>query len=202
MRSNPKRQFDYTKVLIKENSLEAFQRLDGSDSAEVSIPQGGKVGRTRTPIPEVPKKDETISADQQNKSKPNIAIPSVVKLEDAAKAAELSQKEFQVEENYIRYSYVKIYPRPEIYEATDYDLEFLKELNSNSSGKLKPGSEQITIEEFERIIEIWDAETDKGEPISLEAAQVAVQKLFKNFNRKDQISEIYIVSALCFHRLV
>lgn len=199
LRSNTRKQFDYSRPLIKEDSHESFLRLDGGgDAADTAFPEGGKVGnlRRKETVPEPIKKPEAsaVPTDPQ-KGKPNIAIPSVNKVEDQSKEAENARK-FQAEENYIRYSYVKLYPQPEIYEATDYDLEFLKELNLNSSGKLKTGSEQITREDFERMIEIWDAETDKDEPISFQKAQAAIEKVFDVNAFKDQISEIYIVSFL------
>lgn len=198
-RSSTKRQIDYSRPLLKESSLEAFLKLDAPDATtESGLPEGGKLGnlepRRKNTLPEAIKKPETSTvangATNQQKGKPNIAIPSVNKVEDEATAA---QKQFQADENYIRYSYVKFYPHPERYEATDYDLEFLKELNSNSSGKLKSDKNQITPEQFERIIEIWDAETDRDEPISLEKAQMVISKLLDVNAYKDQIGELYIV---------
>lgn len=206
LRSNAKKQFDYNKPLLKQDSYEAFLRLDSAEGTETLIADGGKVGtRRREPIPETIKKPDAAAVDG-DKNKPNIAIPMVKKVEDASKEAESHVKKFQTEENYIRYSLVKIYPHPEVYEATDYDLEFLKELNLNSSGKLKTGSEQISREDFERMIEVWDAATDKDEPISLQRAQAAVEKFFDVHLYKDHISEIYIVNCVeiekIFYRLI
>lgn len=130
---------------------------------------------------------------QAARKKENIVIPVVKKLEDPLNGLqhtdERLMKKRKTQSHYVRFSYTVFVPNPDVYEASDKDLEFLKELNEKISKNIK-NSPTINMENFEKIIEVWEHETGKDEPIALSRAHTLAEP-HHHPTVKDYVSEIY-----------
>jgi hypothetical protein len=132
---------------------------------------------------------------REARKKENIAIPVVKKLEDPLNLLQNHDdrliKKRKNQTHYVRFSYTVFVPNPDAYEASDKDLEFLKELNEKISKNIK-NSPTVSMESFEKMIELWEHETAKDEPIALSRA-LTLAEPHHHATIKDYVNEIYNV---------
>jgi len=187
-RSHARRQIDFNKPLILLDNADEFFQQDN--------PEGNDPNATGTVSTEKKRPGTDNRADgQQVKKKENIAIPIVKKLDDPLNGLQYTDerlmKKRKVQSHYIRFSYCSFVPNPDVYEATDKDLEFLKELNEKISKNIK-NSPIINMESFEKMIEAWEHATAKDDPIALSRAHTLAEP-YHHPTVKDYVTEIYNV---------
>jgi len=185
-RSHARRQIDFNKPLILLDNADEFFQQDN--------PEGNDPNATGTVSTEKKRPGTDNRADgQQVKKKENIAIPIVKKLDDPLNGLQYTDerlmKKRKVQSHYIRFSYCSFVPNPDVYEATDKDLEFLKELNEKISKNIK-NSPIINMESFEKMIEAWEHATAKDDPIALSRAHTLAEP-YHHPTVKDYVTEIY-----------
>lgn len=89
--------------------------------------------------------------------------------------------------NYVRIRKNEVLPRNDIYEATDFDLNFIEVFNKKQND-ITP----LTIEIFELLIALWENNSEKDYPISLpQAKSLIVEKIEKSLYSK--IEDVYEV---------
>jgi hypothetical protein len=88
--------------------------------------------------------------------KKTIAVPETKNDDtyyDLIKSKRQSLEELTGLKGYVRCMLEDVLPNPDLYECTDADLEFLREINFKV-----PTSQQVKVEDFERVIEVWETE--------------------------------------------
>jgi len=188
-RAHGRRQIDYTKALVKVESLDDFFKQENTEQNEVH----------HAPVSHPENKAESAST---NPKKANILIPVVKKIEEGEKTQNNGEKSYLDEKmikkrrnqlQYIRTSYKIIVPPLHLYEVSDRDLQFLKELNDKIAQKIITAS--FSLELFEKIVETWENELYKEEMLPFSRLQGSVSR-FIDGSLKDYLIEIYNVTRL------
>lgn len=180
----PRRQIDFTKVLIQVDSVDEFCQDDNNEIYEEGNPTSS--------IKKRPGVDNRGERDL-GKKKDNIIIPVVKKIDDPLGALQSSDerliKKRKQQTQYIRYTYCNPLPNPDVYEISTKDIEFLKDINDKIS-KSGKGAQPISNEVFEKIFEGWEHETAKEDPIALSRA-ITIAEPLVHASAKDSLPEIY-----------
>lgn len=124
------------------------------------IDGNGKINTTyKTRKLEAQHKDNTQPVRIDEKKlvvKKTIAVPETKNDDtyyDLIKSKRQSLEELTGLKGYVRCMLEDVLPNPDLYECTDADLEFLREINFKV-----PTSQQVKVEDFERVIEVWETE--------------------------------------------
>lgn len=198
-RTHTRRQIDVNKPLIKVESADEFFNKENEEGESVlgneKISAGGEFKKKSTSTAEtLPDASIPIPAPK----KQEIIIPVTKTVEEALKAIpefeEILHKKRKFQTHYVRVSYIHPQPNPNIYEPSDKDLQFLKELNEKVP-KSSKGSNEITSANFAKTFEIWEMATDKNSVISLTEAQTKVDSIYPAAV-KDVVPKIYEVKLL------
>jgi len=191
-RGHGRRQFDTQKMLIKVESADEFFNKENDEISESITFQGanGKIKKENTLT-------ETTTDSVPAPKKQEIVIPIAKQVEDPLKQKpeyeEVLYKKRKLQNHYIRIDYCNPKPSPDIYEPTDKDLQFIKELNEKLP-KTSRGStaQEITMQTFANTIEAWEHATEKGDAIPLSKAVGLVEPQYAGV-LKECPSKIYDV---------
>jgi len=195
-----KQQPDLSKPIIKIDSAEEFFNKENDESSDIinheraaSFNSNGKFKKENTII-ETPA-ESTIPIPAPKKQE--IIIPIAKPIEDAQRAApeydDVLYKKRKFQTHYIRVDYCNSIPTPDVYEPTDKDLQFIKELNEKLP-KAPRGSTsiEISMQNFARTIEAWENTTGKGDTVPPTKAVAMVEAQYPGV-LKDCPSKIYEV---------
>ena len=199
-RGHARRQIDTSKPLIKVESADDFYNKENEEAGDVMHHERSS---SLNSMGDLKKKNAAEAADSNTLNGPSlkkneIIIPVSKEVEEAIQASVnldvLFFRKRKTQSHYVRIDYCQLVPCPDIYEPTDKDLQFIKELNDKISKSSKSPNE-ITAQNFSKILEAWENLTDKGDIISLNRALTAVENSYPPA-LKDNLSKIYEVSSL------
>jgi len=191
-----KQQPDLSKPIIKVESADEFFNKENDESSDIinheksaSFNTNGKIKKENTiteattdsiPVP-APKKQEII-----------IPIAKQVEEKDP-EFDDVLYKKRKFQTHYIRIDYCNPKPTPEVYEPTDKDFQFIKEINSGLPKAARgSSSNEVTIQNFVSTIEAWENATEKGDTVPLAKAIGLVESQYPS-TLKDCPTKIYEV---------
>lgn len=195
-RTHTRRQIDVNKPLIKVESADEFFNKENEEGESVLGNEKIAAGelKKKNTLPEaIPDASIPIPAPK----KQEIIIP-VTKTVEELKASEIEEtiiKKRKLQSHYVRVSYIHPQPNPNVYEPSDKDLQFLKELNEKVP-KSSKGSNEITYANFAKTFETWEIATDKNNVIGLTDAQAKVDSMYPSAVKGDVVPKIYEVKLL------
>ncbi len=190
IRSHGRRQIDTSKPLLKVEHSEDFFKKENEEAQE-NITGNGELKKKLTI--ETP---DAAAASGPKKS--DIIIPVAKPIEDPKLTADFDEslcKKRKLQTHYIRINYIRPVPSPDVYETTDRDLQFLKEINEKLP-KPPRGStavSEVTMQTFQKTIETWENVTEKGEVVALAGASTLVESFFPG-GLKEMVPKIYEVN--------
>jgi len=191
-----KKRVDYNKVMIPLLSSDEFFKKDGDDGDHIRPERTAsgssdlKKKHTITPAPVLPEPE----APAPKKS--DIIIPPA-KIEDPRLIADFDEalyKKRKFQTHYIRIDFTNPLPNADIYEATDQDLQFIKEINEKLPKPSRgSSSNELTMVNFQRIIEIWEEANGKNRSIIPLATATSLLESSSIPISKDTIPKVYEV---------
>jgi len=182
-RGHGRRQFDTQKPLIKVESADDFFTKENEENTDSINPERSNSFNTNGKLKKENTLTETTDSTVPAPKKQEIIIPVAKQVEDPLKSnpeyEELLYKKRKLQTHYIRIDYINPKPTPDLYEPTDKDLQFIKELNEKLP-KVSRGSNvnEITMQNFAHTIEAWENATEKGDVISLIKAVGLVENYY------------------------
>lgn len=190
IRSHGRRQIDTSKPLLKVEQSDDFFKKENEEAHE-NITGNGEVKKKI--IMETPTESTTTVSSGPKKS--DIIIPIAKQVEDPKLQADFDEslcKKRKLQTHYIRINYKHPVPSPDVYEPTDRDLQFLKEINEKLP-KPPRGStavSEVTMQTFQKTVETWENVTEKGEVVALVGATTLVESFYPG-GLKEMVPKIY-----------
>jgi len=182
IRTHGRRQIDTSKPLLKVEQSEDFFKKENEEAQESTIANG-----------ELKKKNTIETSNEPKKS--DIIIPIAKQVVDPKLVADFDEglcKKRKLQTHYIRINYIRPVPSPDVYEPTDRDLQFLKEINEKLP-KPPRGStavSEVTMQTFQKTIETWENVTEKGDVVALAGASTLVESFYPG-GLKEMVPKIY-----------
>jgi len=190
IRSHGRRQIDTSKPLLKVEHSEDFFKKENEEAQE-NITGNGELKKKLT----IETPGDASAATAAGPKKSDIIIPIAKPIEDPKLIADFDEslcKKRKLQTHYIRINYIRPVPSPDVYEPTDRDLQFLKEINEKLP-KPPRGStavSEVTMQTFQKTIETWENVTEKGEVVALTGATTLVESFYPG-GLKEMVPKIY-----------
>ena len=198
-KKDAKKRVDYTRVLSQiPNSDDFFKKDgDGNDDHHHIRPE-----RTASASSEIKKKNTITPAPTL--TEPEIAAPKKsdiiippAKIEDPRLIADFDEalyKKRKFQTHYIKVDWTNPLPHADIYEATDQDLQFIKEINEKLPKPSRgSSSNELTMVNFQKIIELWEEANGKNRSIIPLATATSLLESSGIPISKDTIPKLYEV---------
>jgi len=186
IRTHGRRQIDTSKPLLKVEQSDDFFKKENEEAQEATIANG-----------ELKKKNTIETPTDSGPKKSDIIIPIAKQVDDPKLIADFDEvlcKKRKLQTHYIRINYKHPVPSPDVYEPTDRDLQFLKEINEKLP-KPPRGStavSEVTMQTFQKTIETWENVTEKGDVVALGGATTLVESFYPG-GLKEMVPKIYEV---------
>lgn len=198
-KKDAKKRVDYNKVLNIVTTSEEFFKKDSEESDSI------RPERTASASSDL-KKKHTITPAATLTEPTDIPIPAPKKsdiiippskIEDPNLIADFDEvlnKKRKFQTHYIKIDWTHTLPDPDIYEATDQDLQFIKEINEKLPKPSRGStSNELTVANFQRIIEIWEEANKKNKSIIPLAEATSLLESSSITISKDTIPKVYEV---------
>lgn len=196
-KKDAKKRVDYNKVLTIITTSDEFFKKDSeeNDSIRPERTTSGssdlKKKHTMTPAVTVPEPTE-IAVPAPKKS--DIIIPPA-KIEDPRLIADFDEvlnKKRKFQTHYIKIDWTHTLPDPDIYEATDQDLQFIKEINEKLPKPSRGStSNELTVVNFQKAIEALEEANKKNKSVMPLAEAISVIEASTITISKDITQKIY-----------
>jgi len=193
-KKDAKKRVDYNRVLTPILTFDEFFKKEGDEGDHIrperttSASSELKKKHTITPV------QTLVEPEAPAPKKSDIIIPPA-KIEDPRLIADFDEainKKRKFQSHYIRIDFTNPLPNADIYEATDQDLQFIKEINEKLPKPSRGStSNELTMANFEKIIEIWEEANGKNRSIIPLTAAINLLESASIPISKDTIPKVY-----------